>query len=133
MPLLAYLPAGRASPAQGTKQSGGKLPFADETARTDHETIQSPRQLKKFLSIHDQVANFFHFPRNELAAIDYRAARAQAFSTWTEIAAARFYRRVSIVPFCRLNNFGRRHLEFIDDRGATPCFSGKRKMIGRPR
>jgi putative transposase len=51
--------------------------------------FKSPRQVQKFLSIHDQVANLFHFPRNKLSAIDYRAARAQAFSIWTEIAAAR--------------------------------------------
>jgi hypothetical protein len=36
----------------------------------------------------DQVANFFHFPRNKLPANEYRATRAQAFSTWAEIAAA---------------------------------------------
>jgi hypothetical protein len=47
-----------------------------------------PRQVQKFLSIYDQVANLFHFPRNKLSAIDYRAARAQAFSAWTEIAGA---------------------------------------------
>jgi putative transposase len=51
--------------------------------------FKSPRQVQKFLSIHDQVANLFHFPRNKLSAIDYRAARAQAFSAWTEIVAAR--------------------------------------------
>jgi putative transposase len=49
--------------------------------------FKSPRQVQKFLSIHGQVANLFYFPRNKLSAIDYRAARAQAFSAWTEIAA----------------------------------------------
>ena len=43
---------------------------------------------QKFLSIHDQVANLFHFPRNQLSATVYRASRTQAFSTWAEIAAA---------------------------------------------
>jgi putative transposase len=43
--------------------------------------FKSPRQVQKFLSIHDQVANLFHFPRNKLSTIDYRAARAQAFSS----------------------------------------------------
>jgi putative transposase len=47
--------------------------------------FKSPRQVQKFLSIHGQVANLFYF--NKLSAIDYRAARAQAFSAWTEIAA----------------------------------------------
>ena len=50
--------------------------------------FKSPRQVQKFLSIHDQVANLFHFPRNKLSANQHRATRAQAFSTWTEIAAA---------------------------------------------
>jgi putative transposase len=51
--------------------------------------FKSPRQVQRFLSIHDQVANLFHFPRNKLSANEYRAARAQAFSTWKEITAAR--------------------------------------------
>jgi hypothetical protein len=37
----------------------------------------------------DQVGNLFHFLRTKLSALDYHAARAQAFSAWTEIAAAR--------------------------------------------
>jgi putative transposase len=50
--------------------------------------FKSPRQAQKFLSIHDHVANLFHFPRNKLLATDHRATRAKAFSTWAEIAAA---------------------------------------------
>ena len=42
--------------------------------------FKSPRQVQIFLSIHDQVANLFHFPRNKLSAIDHRTARARAFS-----------------------------------------------------
>ena len=37
--------------------------------------FKSPRQVQRFVSIHDQVANLFHFPRNKLSAVDYRAAR----------------------------------------------------------
>ena len=33
-------------------------------------------------------ANLFFFPRNKLSATDYRAARAEAFAAWAEIAAA---------------------------------------------
>ena len=51
--------------------------------------FKSPRQVQKFLSIHDQVANLFHLPRNRLSAIDYRAARARAFASWSEITIAR--------------------------------------------
>jgi putative transposase len=50
--------------------------------------FKSPRHVQRFLSIHDQVANLFHFPRKNLSAIDHCAARAKAFSAWVEIAAA---------------------------------------------
>ena len=43
-----------------------------------------------FLSIHDQVANLFHLPRNKFFAIDYRAARTKAFVTWADITTAPF-------------------------------------------
>ena len=47
--------------------------------------FKSPRQVQRFLSIHDQVANLFHFRRAKHSALKYRAARSQAFSTWAEI------------------------------------------------
>jgi len=50
--------------------------------------FKSPRQIRKFLSIHEQVANLFRLPRNRLSALDYRAARAHASEVWAEIAAA---------------------------------------------
>jgi putative transposase len=52
--------------------------------------FKSPRQVQKFLSILEQVANLVHFAHNKLSANNYRAARAQAFSAWFDIAAARF-------------------------------------------
>ena len=51
--------------------------------------FKSPRQVRKFLSIDDQVANLFHLPRNRLSATRYRAARARAFASWAEIGTAR--------------------------------------------
>ena len=45
------------------------------------------RHVQRFVSIHDPIANLFHFPRNQLTAADYRAARA--FEDWAEIAGAR--------------------------------------------
>ncbi|EWY36279.1 transposase [Skermanella stibiiresistens SB22] len=51
--------------------------------------FKSPRQVQRFLSIHDPINNLFHFPRNQLTAADYRAARTQAFEKWAEIAGAR--------------------------------------------
>ena len=52
------------------------------------KTFKSPRQARRFLSIHDQVANRFHFPRNRLSANAHRTARAAAFVAWGEITAA---------------------------------------------
>lgn len=51
--------------------------------------FKSARHVQRFVSIHDPIANLFHFPRNQLTAADYRAARAQAFEDWTEITGAR--------------------------------------------
>jgi putative transposase len=51
--------------------------------------FKSPRQIQMFLSIHDQVANLFHFPRNQLSAIAYRAARTKAFAVWADITSAK--------------------------------------------
>ena len=51
--------------------------------------FKSARQVQRFLSIHDPIANLFHVPRNRLSASAYRAARAQAFATWAEIVGAR--------------------------------------------
>ena len=50
--------------------------------------FKSPRQAQRFLSIHDQVANLFHFPRNRLSANAHRAARAAVFTAWGEITVA---------------------------------------------
>jgi putative transposase len=51
--------------------------------------FKSPRQVQRFLSIHDPIANLFHLHRNHCSAADYRAARALAFATWAEVAGAR--------------------------------------------
>src|SRR3954467_6104271 len=51
--------------------------------------FQSARHVQCFVAIHDPIANLFHFPRNHLTAADDRAARAQAFEDWSEIAGAR--------------------------------------------
>jgi putative transposase len=51
--------------------------------------FKSARQVQRFLSIHDPIANLFHLPRNRLSATNYRAARAQVFATWATVAGAR--------------------------------------------
>ena len=48
--------------------------------------FKSPRQLQRFVSIHDPIANLFHFPRHALSASDYRALRADALNAWKDIA-----------------------------------------------
>ncbi len=51
--------------------------------------FKSPCQVQRFLSIHDSIANLFHLRRGHQPIADYRAARAQAFETWAEVAGAR--------------------------------------------
>jgi putative transposase len=48
--------------------------------------FKSAGQVQRFLSIHDPIANLFHLPRHRLSASAYRAARAQAFAGWVEVA-----------------------------------------------
>ena len=50
--------------------------------------FKSLRQVQRFLSIHDPIANLFHLNRDQRPAAEYRAARAQAFATWAEVADA---------------------------------------------
>src|ERR1700712_2784421 len=44
----------------------------------------SAGQAQRFLSAHDQINNLFHLRRDHLPAVQYRAARTQAFQTWAE-------------------------------------------------
>jgi len=46
--------------------------------------FKSAGQAQRFLSKHDQVANFFRRPANTNAA-DHRNARARAFQLWAEV------------------------------------------------
>jgi putative transposase len=47
--------------------------------------FKSPGQAQRFLSAHDQINNLFHLRRDHRPAIQYRAARTQAFQTWAEV------------------------------------------------
>jgi putative transposase len=51
--------------------------------------FKSARQVQRFLSIHDPIAKLFHLRRDHRPVVDYRAARAQAFETWAEVAGSR--------------------------------------------
>lgn len=58
--------------------------------------FKSPRQVLRFLSIHDLIANLFHLRSDSRPASDYRAARAQAFTAWVEVAGALRHRSLAI-------------------------------------
>ena len=46
--------------------------------------FKSPRQVPRFLSTHDQIANVFSRRRNQDTAARFHAARSQSFATWAE-------------------------------------------------
>ena len=47
--------------------------------------FKSPRQVQRFLSAHDQVANVFPLRRDHDTAANLRSVRAQAFATWADV------------------------------------------------
>jgi putative transposase len=47
----------------------------------------SARHLKRFVSIHDGVANLHNFPRHAMSSSDDRALRSGAMVAWRKIAA----------------------------------------------
>ena len=51
--------------------------------------FKSARQVQRFLSIHDPIANLFHLRRDHRPVADYRVARTQAFQVWAEVAGAK--------------------------------------------
>ena len=50
--------------------------------------FKSAGQAQRFLSAHDGINNLFHLRRDHVPADQYRAARTQAFQTWSEITGA---------------------------------------------
>lgn len=49
--------------------------------------FKSPRQVQRFLSVHDQTTAIFRPKRHHLSATSYRHARADAFCPWNDCAA----------------------------------------------
>jgi putative transposase len=47
--------------------------------------FKSPRQVQRFLSAHDQVANVFPRRRDHDTAANLRSGRTQAFTTWADV------------------------------------------------
>ena len=50
--------------------------------------FKSARQLQRFVSVHDQVANLFHRCRYHVSAVQKRANRSQAMAAWEEVTCA---------------------------------------------
>jgi len=48
--------------------------------------FKSARHVQRFVSIHDQIANLFHFPRHTLTSLEYRTLRAEAMTVWQKVA-----------------------------------------------
>ena len=48
--------------------------------------FKSARQLQRFASIHDPIANLFHLPRHKMTSADFRELRAAAMEAWRDIA-----------------------------------------------
>ena len=48
--------------------------------------FKSARQLQRFVSIHDPIANLFHVPRHDIPSAHHRQLRAAAMQAWRKIA-----------------------------------------------
>ncbi|PSH54984.1 IS6 family transposase [Phyllobacterium brassicacearum] len=48
--------------------------------------FKSSRQLQRFVSIHDPIANLHNFPRSTISSPDHRDLRHTAMTAWREIA-----------------------------------------------
>ena len=47
--------------------------------------FKSAGQAQRFLSAHDGISNLFQLRRHQVPAVQYRAARLQAFQVWAEV------------------------------------------------
>jgi putative transposase len=47
--------------------------------------FKSPRQVQRFISIHDQIANVFSRRPHQDTAAKFHSARSQAFTAWAEV------------------------------------------------
>lgn len=47
--------------------------------------FKSSRQCQRFVSIHDPIANLFHYPRNFLTSTQYRKLRTASMETGSRI------------------------------------------------
>ena len=70
--------------------ANNRAEFSHQPTRVRERGVRrfnSPRQAKRFLSIHAAVYNLFNLGRHLVLAIHYRLLRAGALLSWTEVAA----------------------------------------------
>jgi putative transposase len=92
------LPQAKQTPRSLLLKKGGRPPLTkglNNRAENAHQPtrrrerqmkrFKSPGQAQRFLSAHDQINNLFRLRRDHRPAIEYRAARTQAFQTWVEV------------------------------------------------
>nr|QCO89401.1 DDE domain protein [Rhizobium rhizogenes] len=51
--------------------------------------FKSAYHVQRFVSIHDPIANLFHFPRHYLTSADYLTLRSEAMVVWSEVTGIR--------------------------------------------
>ena len=51
--------------------------------------FKSARHVQRFVSIHDPIANLFHFPRHYLTSAGYRMLRSEAMVVWSKVTGIR--------------------------------------------
>ncbi|CAN7706074.1 hypothetical protein LJR238_004203 [Pararhizobium sp. LjRoot238] len=47
--------------------------------------FKSARQLQRFASIHDPIANLFYIPRHDISSAHHRELRNRAMQMWNDI------------------------------------------------
>jgi hypothetical protein len=92
MPVAAFqlsvfqIKYGKFSRPRGRSGVGlGPTEFSAVRAYIPMKRFKSPRQVQRFLSVHDQVANLFPRRRDHDTAANIGSGRTRAFATWTGV------------------------------------------------
>jgi putative transposase len=70
---------------QGARRKAGLILVSKQILSRIYKRFKSPRQVQRFLSAHDQVANVFPRRRDHDTAANLRSGRTQAFATWADV------------------------------------------------
>jgi putative transposase len=57
--------------------------------------FKSGRQLQRFVSVHDTIANLFNVPRHDIPSAHHRELRTEAMQAWCQIARVGFHAELS--------------------------------------